>query len=85
MLSATSNIGLEFLTKFLNMSKLQNRLILLYQSLPLQRPSIFNKSKLQRMSAYFRVSFVGSNTQLELAALMLNKPGPAQVGALSQK
>ena len=36
MLSATSHIGLEFLTKFLNMSKLQNRLILLYQSLPLQ-------------------------------------------------
>ena len=35
MLSATSHIGLEFLTKFLNMSKLQNRLILLYQSLPL--------------------------------------------------
>ena len=32
---ATSHIGLEFLTKFLNMSKLQNRLILLYQSLPL--------------------------------------------------
>ena len=30
MLSATSHIGLEFLTKFLNMSKLQNRLILLY-------------------------------------------------------
>ena len=36
MLSATSHIGLEFLTKFLNMSQLQNRLILLYQSLPLQ-------------------------------------------------
>ena len=36
MLSATSHIGLEFLTKFLKMSKLQNRLILLYQSLPLQ-------------------------------------------------
>ena len=36
MLSVTSHIGLEFLTKFLNMSKLQNRLILLYQSLPLQ-------------------------------------------------
>ena len=36
MLSATSHIGLEFLTKFLNMSKFQNRLILLYQSLPLQ-------------------------------------------------
>ena len=36
MLSATSHIELEFLTKFLNMSKLQNRLILLYQSLPLQ-------------------------------------------------
>ena len=36
MLSATSHIGLEFLTKFLNMSNLQNRLILLYQSLPLQ-------------------------------------------------
>ena len=36
MLSATSHIGLDFLTKFLNMSKLQNRLILLYQSLPLQ-------------------------------------------------
>ena len=36
MLSATSHIGLEFLTEFLNMSKLQNRLILLYQSLPLQ-------------------------------------------------
>ena len=35
MLSATSHIGLEFLTKFLNMSKLQNRLILLCQSLPL--------------------------------------------------
>ena len=32
MLSATSHIGLEFLTKFLNMSKLQNWLILLYQS-----------------------------------------------------
>ena len=36
MLRATSHIELEFLTKFLNMSKLQNRLILLYQSLPLQ-------------------------------------------------
>ena len=35
MLSATSHIGLEFLTNFLNMSKLQNRLILLYQNLPL--------------------------------------------------
>ena len=35
VLSATSNIELEFWTKFLNMSKLQNRLILLYQSLPL--------------------------------------------------
>ena len=37
MLSATSRIELELLTKFLNMSKLQNRLILLYQSLPLHR------------------------------------------------
>ena len=31
MLSATSEIGLEFLTKFLKMSKFQNRLVLLYQ------------------------------------------------------
>ena len=41
MLSATSHIGLEFLTKFLNMSKLQNWLILLYQSLPLQHLTSF--------------------------------------------
>ena len=41
MLSATSHIGLEFLTKFLNMSKLQNRLILLYQSLPLATVILF--------------------------------------------
>ena len=40
MLRATSHIELEFLTNFLNMSKLQNWLILLYQSLPLQ---IFSK------------------------------------------
>ena len=39
MLSATSHIELEFLTNFLNMSKLQNRLILLYQSLPLHHSS----------------------------------------------
>ena len=36
MLSATSHIELEFLTKFLNMLQLQNRLILLYQMVPLQ-------------------------------------------------
>ena len=36
MLSATSQIKLEFLTKFLNMSKFQNRLILLYQRVLLQ-------------------------------------------------
>ena len=45
MLSATSHIGLEFLTKFLNMSKLQNRLILLYQSLPLHRIEIKDSVK----------------------------------------
>ena len=44
MLSATSHIGLEFLTKFLNMSKLQNRLILLYQSLPLHLVGLDKKS-----------------------------------------
>ena len=39
MLSATSHIGLEFLTKFLKMSKLQNRqtrLISVYHRVPLQ-------------------------------------------------
>ena len=35
MLSASSEIELEFLTKFLNMSKLQIRLILQYQRVPL--------------------------------------------------
>ena len=35
MLSATSEIELEFLTKLLNMSKLQIRLILLYHRVPL--------------------------------------------------
>ena len=35
MLSATSQIELEFLTNFLNMSQFQNRLILLYQRVPL--------------------------------------------------
>ena len=44
MLSATSHIGLEFLTKFLNMSKLKNRSILLYQSLPLQMLKFLKKS-----------------------------------------
>ena len=34
--SATSNIGLEFSNKFLNMSKLQSRLISLYHRVPLQ-------------------------------------------------
>ena len=44
MLSATSHIGLEFLTKFLNMSKLQNRqtrLILVYHRVPLHHSSGF--------------------------------------------
>ena len=35
MLSATSHIELEFLIIFLNMSQLQNRLILMYQRVPL--------------------------------------------------
>ena len=35
MLSATSHIEFEFLTKFLNMSQFQNRLILLYPRVPL--------------------------------------------------
>ena len=36
MLNATSEIEFEFLTKFLNMSKLQIRQILLYPRVPLQ-------------------------------------------------
>ena len=35
MLSATSNVELGFFMKFLDMSQFQNRLILLYQKLPL--------------------------------------------------
>ena len=41
MLSATSEIELEFLKKFLNMSKLQIRLILLYQNLYNHKMSFF--------------------------------------------
>ena len=36
ILSATSHFESNFLTKLLNMSKFQNRLILLYQKVPLQ-------------------------------------------------
>ena len=37
MLSATSNIGLEVFNNFLNMFQFQYRLILVYQSMPLER------------------------------------------------
>ena len=53
MLSATSHIGLEFFTKFLNMLKLQNRLILLYQSLPLQNePKVFKILMIKEINGY---------------------------------
>ena len=41
MLSATSHIELEFLTKFLNKSKFQNWLILMYQRVPLHTISFY--------------------------------------------
>ena len=63
MLSATSHIGLEFLTKFLNMSKLQNRLILLYQSLPLHMVSLTFAFVLLKF--FFNFSFY--NKKLNLA------------------
>ena len=61
MLSATSHIGLEFLTKFLNMSKLQNRLILLYQSLPLQLSTVDKTPYLTeyQLNSLFTFSFIG--------------------------
>ena len=49
MLSATSHIELEFLTKFPNISQFQNRLILLYQMVPLQSSSDIG----QKMKTFF--------------------------------
>ena len=63
MLSATSHIELEFLTKFLNMSKLQNRL---YQSLPLHTSSSFRLEKnVQRDNMVSFVAFWHYATFLE--------------------
>ena len=70
MLSATSHIGLEFLTKFLNMSKLQNRLILLYQSLPLHIEYSLAQRYFSTVIYLFNLPS-GNTTELTLNATLL--------------